>query len=73
MTRNFHLSWYEPLRIEYSGNFAPYVHRRVSTSSHRQIPCNHPTLAFADRVKTELPRLDVLINNAGINSPEWKV
>ncbi|KAJ5889606.1 NAD(P)-binding protein [Penicillium tannophilum] len=31
------------------------------------------TLAFADRVKTDLPRLDVLINNAGINSPEWKV
>ncbi|KAJ5662863.1 NAD(P)-binding protein [Penicillium longicatenatum] len=31
------------------------------------------TLAFANRVMIELPRLDVLINNAGINSPEWKV
>ena len=31
------------------------------------------TLAFDVRVRTDLPRLDVLINNAGINSPEWKV
>ncbi|KAJ5557480.1 NAD(P)-binding protein [Penicillium frequentans] len=31
------------------------------------------TLAFASRAKIGLPRLDVLINNAGINSPEWKV
>lgn len=31
------------------------------------------TLAFADRVKADLPRLDVLIDNAGINSPEWKL
>jgi NAD(P)-dependent dehydrogenase (short-subunit alcohol dehydrogenase family) len=30
------------------------------------------TLAFANRVKTDLPRLDILLNNAGINS-EWKV
>jgi hypothetical protein len=31
------------------------------------------TLAFANRVMKELPRLDVLVNNAGINSPEWAV
>lgn len=31
------------------------------------------TLVFADRVKTDLAQLDVLISNAGINSPVWKV
>ncbi|KAJ5769315.1 NAD(P)-binding protein [Penicillium odoratum] len=30
------------------------------------------TLAFSDRAKG-LPRLDVLVNNAGINTPEWKL
>jgi NAD(P)-dependent dehydrogenase (short-subunit alcohol dehydrogenase family) len=29
------------------------------------------TLAFADRVAAELPRVDVLVENAGINSAAW--
>ncbi|EXJ82356.1 hypothetical protein A1O3_06169 [Capronia epimyces CBS 606.96] len=29
------------------------------------------TLAFADRVKTELPRVDVVVENAGINNTTW--
>ncbi|RAL04556.1 NAD(P)-binding protein [Aspergillus ibericus CBS 121593] len=29
------------------------------------------TLAFADRVKTDLPRVDVLVENAGINTGDW--
>lgn len=29
------------------------------------------TLAFADRVRAELPRLDVLVENAGINQKQW--
>lgn len=29
------------------------------------------TLAFADRVKKELPRLDVLVENAGIGAQKW--
>ncbi|KAE8337308.1 hypothetical protein BDV24DRAFT_140255 [Aspergillus arachidicola] len=31
------------------------------------------TLAFADRVKRELPRVDVLVANAGINPSNWVV
>jgi retinol dehydrogenase-12 len=31
------------------------------------------TLAFAERVKKELPRADVLVENAGINNESWAV
>jgi NAD(P)-dependent dehydrogenase (short-subunit alcohol dehydrogenase family) len=31
------------------------------------------TLSFADRVKTELDRIDVVVENAGINTPTWQV
>jgi retinol dehydrogenase-12 len=31
------------------------------------------TLAFAERVKNELPRVDVLIENAGVNNRDWAV
>lgn len=31
------------------------------------------TLAFADRVKKELPRLDAVVENAGINNQTWAV
>jgi len=31
------------------------------------------TLAFAERVKKELPRVDVLVENAGINNRSWAV
>ncbi|GKZ28946.1 hypothetical protein AbraIFM66950_001904 [Aspergillus brasiliensis] len=29
------------------------------------------TLAFADRVQSELPRVDILVENAGINTADW--
>ncbi|PYI09623.1 NAD(P)-binding protein [Aspergillus sclerotiicarbonarius CBS 121057] len=31
------------------------------------------TLAFADRAKTELSRVDVLVENAGINTADWVI
>ncbi|RAL13357.1 uncharacterized protein BO97DRAFT_423564 [Aspergillus homomorphus CBS 101889] len=35
------------------------------------LPSTASTIAFAERVKTEINRLNVLVENAGMHSPDW--